>query len=1162
MLLAPRRSEPFGFSLLLLLAVLGLLQLGCSDAGPGGSAPLTYGSDGDAHIGAKPCTPGAERECGHALSQSHDVLTCYRGVQTCGVEQTWGDCVEGTVAEGPRAPSLLPRGPRPFSGRHVDLGLLRPLAFTSTTPGDCLQACDPQCYFYEEPAPELGTPEGGGGGHADFPGTPPSCAHELCTEGVALNATCDPCVKKVCDVDSTCCSTAWDSGCTDLVYTECAGTAPPLDLCDFGVFSLGPLITANRPSAGAAMGAVGNLTIGTDATPSMVVTGGDLEIFSPNGKSIVAPGGFWVAGDAKAQNGAGAVYKANWHVGGGIDLNGGNTIDGHSYAGRKPTGVVITGSNNYPSPPPTIELPTTIPPLPSTCPGGASPNISNTTRTLTPGNYGTISMSNEAKLVLDGPGTYTFTAINGTITNGGIQIGTTAAAGTYTVIVCGNFSMGNWGNIIAHSASPGTATAKTPLLANPERLVMYVGGNATFGTDNNFVGVLLIPNGKYTAADRTSVNGAVWAKDFQAGTDMNAKGLSASACAALDFEFGTQECPVANEGLPPSTNEPCETGVDCQINQRCTEVVTAACEHSKCLPGDALKKSCDSCVERICDVEPSCCTDEWTDDCVDMVSTVCDANCGEVTGCTHDMCAVGGTLEKGCDTSSCTTTVCNNPSYAYCCNDADPRGWNLACVNRAKSVCTGTPSGPSGAVMCGYAVHHGTGYTGTATVSGGTVGTGNSVTVRSVTCGAGSVTYNSGTTLAPGTHGDVTISGWGNELRLNAGTYNIKSLTIGGGSILRMPASGSVVLNVCGAVSFGQDARITGLSNGADQLRLQLYTNGNFTAGPRAYLHGVILAGNASSTTTLSGPTTHQGLLWSNGRVDMVNEWGNNPTVDNSIPPASCVASGLVPAACPVTTAPATIVENGSCESNDDGWKEPYCVGYDLAAGYVCGPTVPICNHGGEAFPGGPVTVGYWEVAAGQFATTSPNMGLGSTCTGNVPAIPPGQCSTLACAFPSGEDYTFMVDPGALLSECHGLRLDNWSYHDADVTCGGGSSVTEFEYQADCPDGTSAQWKNLTWATTMPAGSSMTFSAQVVGELGELDPVGYVPLGVAELGAVDTTVCSLSGPAPNCPVALTDALGLGRFQGQTLSLRVETNHAGGTPDVEDWSVSYTCQDDE
>jgi hypothetical protein len=54
-----------------------------------------------------------------------------------------------------------------------------------------------------------------------------SCAHDECAQGVALNANCSNCAWAVCDFDSFCCDTEWDSYCVDA-----AGEEPYCNYCN------------------------------------------------------------------------------------------------------------------------------------------------------------------------------------------------------------------------------------------------------------------------------------------------------------------------------------------------------------------------------------------------------------------------------------------------------------------------------------------------------------------------------------------------------------------------------------------------------------------------------------------------------------------------------------------------------------------------------------------------------------------------------------------------------------------------------------------------------------------------------------------------------------------------------------------------------------------
>ncbi len=63
------------------------------------------------------------------------------------------------------------------------------------------------------------------GDTSSWPTTSPSppgiCAHNLCTEGDALEYGCNPCVVDICNVDPFCCNGAWDIRCVWEVTTVC-----------------------------------------------------------------------------------------------------------------------------------------------------------------------------------------------------------------------------------------------------------------------------------------------------------------------------------------------------------------------------------------------------------------------------------------------------------------------------------------------------------------------------------------------------------------------------------------------------------------------------------------------------------------------------------------------------------------------------------------------------------------------------------------------------------------------------------------------------------------------------------------------------------------------------------------------------------------------------
>ncbi len=50
---------------------------------------------------------------------------------------------------------------------------------------------------------------------------PPASCHDVCETGPRQMASCDPCVKKICEKDAFCCNNSWDTGCKNKVKTVC-----------------------------------------------------------------------------------------------------------------------------------------------------------------------------------------------------------------------------------------------------------------------------------------------------------------------------------------------------------------------------------------------------------------------------------------------------------------------------------------------------------------------------------------------------------------------------------------------------------------------------------------------------------------------------------------------------------------------------------------------------------------------------------------------------------------------------------------------------------------------------------------------------------------------------------------------------------------------------
>ncbi len=110
--------------------------------------------------------------------------------------------------------------------------------------------------------------------------------------------------------------------------------------------------------------------------------------------------------------------------------------------------------------------------------------------------------------------------------------------------------------------------------------------------------------------------------------------------------------------------EPCETGLDCQLNTYCSAPSQGSCEHPVCEAGVALETECSSCATAVCAQDPSCCEEVIEDD-----------------TCEHDPCARGDDLKTGCN--SCVTKIC--AAHPSCC--ASGGAWDATCVAAVATIC-------------------------------------------------------------------------------------------------------------------------------------------------------------------------------------------------------------------------------------------------------------------------------------------------------------------------------------------------------------------------------------------------------------------------------------------------------------------------------------------
>jgi hypothetical protein len=221
------------------LGIVLALSVGCSVPDDRALPSWANGGSGPAQ---ETCTDGDTRACSVLLGEANGAANCYYGEQVCRAG-VWGACTNGTVSR-----KLLPVAGESWS-LVPHAGLL-----SLSTPVACSGSpCDPSCQVFKEvpptPLTAQGTPAGAGwqvGSQTDLDntaipqsyitnGTSPDCktgsdcqfdqycalsgstngcAHSKCTTGGALTAgcgtcsgkDCDPCVRKICNADPTCCS--------------------------------------------------------------------------------------------------------------------------------------------------------------------------------------------------------------------------------------------------------------------------------------------------------------------------------------------------------------------------------------------------------------------------------------------------------------------------------------------------------------------------------------------------------------------------------------------------------------------------------------------------------------------------------------------------------------------------------------------------------------------------------------------------------------------------------------------------------------------------------------------------------------------------------------------------------------------------------------------
>jgi hypothetical protein len=411
-----------------------------------------------------------------------------------------------------------------------------------------------------------------------------SCTHDKCSTGGSLKATCDPCVKMICDESPECCTGTWNAACVAKVKTvcdaECGASACSHDPCATGdklAASCGSCVAQvcmTKPSCcttswdASCVAAMANTTC---ASTSSAPTICDYAIFADG---TIAVSNATVKGGPIGGN-SGTVSAAYAKVDGiynhgSVDVSYG-TVNGNIVGSPiATTGATVSGttSTNVAS-----YLQPTLAKRTFSC-SGNNRTIENSPTTLTPGGYKTVTVRNNGTLVLTA-GSYTFDSLS--LDNATLQLPTT---GVVDIQICGTLATQNAVNF------SGIANAADGL-----RLRIYSSSTSdqaiALANSRTFYGVYQAPLGRVQLGNNTILKGLAQAARVyvMTGGQVDATGLTGAVCRNSGVDPGAAptcsapskapgEC-VAND--PGYTDTSC-TGVDLTVGAPCEDGVPV-CNH-------------------------------------------------------------------------------------------------------------------------------------------------------------------------------------------------------------------------------------------------------------------------------------------------------------------------------------------------------------------------------------------------------------------------------------------------------------------------------------------------------------------------------------------------------------------------------------------------------
>ncbi len=289
----------------------------------------------------------------------------------------------------------------------------------------------------------------------------------------------------------------------------------------------------------------GNLTVGTSAMPGNIFSGGTIQLANSD----------VVTGRLAAASSSGTVISvgSSASIGGNIDANGnisvgGGTVSGKvthpggtTYSGPTPVGGNVTGTPNLPGLP-AMPVVTSFPSVGSTA--------ITTTKTITQGSYGSVTLSGNKTLTISGTGVYVFKSIkNSGSSNNFVFDFKNDPTGTIIMYVYGDVDLNKVQASIINGGSESRIYLETHGTGSTSsnKTVAFNIANGSSGSGSKWVGSVWAP---YAAIDigsgtgNTNITGALWS-----GTQVSLQ--SGITMIFAPFSFCTP--PTANAGANQST---------------------------------------------------------------------------------------------------------------------------------------------------------------------------------------------------------------------------------------------------------------------------------------------------------------------------------------------------------------------------------------------------------------------------------------------------------------------------------------------------------------------------------------------------------------------------------------------------------------------------------